>query len=394
MRPKICFVVQRYGLEVNGGAELQCRQMAEHILKYCDVTILTTKAIDYMTWKDEYTADEEEINGVRVLRFGVDQPRDISYFNEVNKKFEETLHTTPEQEQEWVDAQGPLASKLIDYIREQRDEYDVFVFFTYLYYQTVMGVPLVKDKAIVIPEAHDEPFLRMKIYDNVFRGPKAFFFNTEEERRLVHKKYYNHYIRDDLGGVGIEIPETVSGRAFKEKYGLTDYIVYVGRIDEGKNCPALFSDFIQYKKEHPSDLKLVLMGKEVIPVPKHEDIVSLGFVSDEDKFNGIAGSQLLVLPSRFESLSMVVLEAFYLDVPVLVNGECEVLKAHCQKSDGGLYYIGSEEFEAMLSYLMTHPDERALMGKNGHCYAEEKYHWDSVVGRLHDLIRYVMRENT
>lgn len=393
MKPKICFVVQRYGLEVNGGAELHCRQLAEHMLPFCDVSVLTTKAIDYMTWKDEYPNDMDMINGIKVLRFGVDRPRDIDRFNVVNQKFFDSKRMTSYEEQNWINEQGPLVPGLIRYLKQHKAEYDVFIFFTYLYYQTVMGVQEVKDKAIVIPTAHDEPFLRMKIFDRVFRAPKAFFFNTYEERRLIHRKYYNHFVRDDLGGVGVEVPTDVSSQAFKEKYDLENYIVYVGRIDEGKNCRQLFDDFISYKKKHPSDLKLVLMGKEIIEVPKHEDFISLGFVSDEDKFNGIAGAKLLVLPSRYESLSMVVLEAFSLDVPVLVNGECEVLKAHCIKGNAGFYYKGAEEFESMLDYMLIHKDLRKQMGENGHKYVDAYYRWDSIVANLLRLIRYVIQEN-
>lgn len=393
MKPKVCFVVQRYGLEVNGGAELHCRQLAEHLLPFCDVSVLTTKAIDYMTWKDEYSNDTDFINGIKILRFGVDKPRDIYQFNIVNQRFYDSKHMTSYEEQNWINEQGPLVPGLIRYLKQHKEDYDVFIFFTYLYYQTVMGVQEVKNKAIVIPTAHDEPFLRMKIFERVFKAPKVFFFNTAEERRLIHKKYYNHYVRDDLGGVGVEVPENVDGQLFKEKYGLDNYIVYVGRIDEGKNCKQLFNDFISYKKRFPSDLKLVLMGKEIIDVPKHEDFVSLGFVSDEDKFNGIAGAQLLVLPSRYESLSMVVLEAFSLDVPVLVNGECEVLKAHCIKGNAGLYYEGTEEFIGMLNYMLNHKDMLKQMGENGHKYVDAYYRWDSIVANLLRLIHYVIQEN-
>lgn len=393
MKPRICFAVQRYGLEVNGGAELHCRQLAEHLLPFCDVDVLTSKAIDYMTWQDEYENDVDFINGIRVLRFGVKAPREINRFNTINQKVYDGKPMTADEEQLWLDEQGPLVPDLIEYIKKHKDDYDVFIFFTYLYYQTVMGVQEVKDKAIVIPTAHDEPFLRMKIFERVFRFPKAFFFNTYEERRLIHKKYYNHFVKDDLGGVGVEVPEVVSGEAFKKKYQLNDYIVYVGRIDEGKNCRQLFDDFIEYKEQYPSDLKLVLMGKEMIPVPNREDIISLGFVSDEDKFNGIAGSKLLVLPSRFESLSMVVLEAFSLDVPVLVNGECEVLKAHCIKGNAGFYYVGSKEFKMMLNYMLTHEEVMHQMGKNGHIYVDENYCWDRIVDKLMRLIHYVIQEN-
>ena len=100
-----------------------------------------------------------------------------------------------------------------------------------------------------------------------------------------------------------------------------------------------------------------------------------------------------MLPSRYESLSMVVLEAFSLDIPVLVNGECEVLKAHCIKGNAGFYYEGTEEFESMLDYMLKHKSVLKQMGANGHKYVDAYYRWDSIVANLLRLIRYVIQEN-
>ena len=131
------------------------------------------------------------------------------------------------------------------------------------------------------------------------------------------------------------------------------------------------------------------MGKSVIPIPEDEDIVSLGFVSEEDKYNGMAAAQMLVLPSRFESLSIVVLESLALSVPVVVNGVCEVLHGHCTKSNAGLYYKNYFEFEAAINYLLEHKDVHDAMGVNGVRYVEENYRWDVIINRLDQLIRYV-----
>lgn len=77
MKKKICCVVQRYGMEVNGGAELHCRQISERLTPFYDVEVLTTKAIDYMSWKDEYSEDEEILNSVKVRRFSVAVERNL-----------------------------------------------------------------------------------------------------------------------------------------------------------------------------------------------------------------------------------------------------------------------------------------------------------------------------
>jgi len=389
---KVCFVVQRYGLEVNGGAELLCRQLAEKMLPLYDIEVLTTKAVDYMTWRDEYTESYETVNGVGVHRFSVAHPRVQEEFDAINGKFMQGVMGRSE-EAKWLEEQGPYVPDLIQYIREHKEDYAVFVFFTYLYYTTVMGVQQAKEKAIVISHAHDEPFLRMKQFDHVFLDPQAFFFNTDEERALIRKRYQNYDIPCKLGGVGVEIPENVSGERFRQKYHLDNYIIYVGRIDEGKNCGELFEYFIRYKKLHPGSLKLVLIGKAVIEIPKHEDIISLGFVSDEDKFNGIAGSQFLVLPSVFESLSMVVLEAFSLGRPVLVNGKCEVLRGHCEKCGGGFYYRGFGAFESKMLQLLNFPELQAEMGEKGRAYVQSNFQWSIIIKKFASLIEYVAARN-
>jgi len=389
MERKVCFIVQRYGLEVNGGAELHCRQLAEHLSPFAEVHVLTSKAVDYTTWADVYESDEEDIHGIRVHRFGVSQERDVEKFNKMAENLDTGVVLTNAEEQNWVDEQGPMVPELTAYLKEHKDDYDAFIFFTYLYYPTVMGVREVAEKAIVIPTAHDEPYLRLRIFENVFRKAKAFLYNTEEERRMIHKKFYNHVAKSEIGGVGVDVPTDVNAERFKEKYGLDQYVVYVGRIDIGKNCHELFNDFVAFKNKYPSDLKLVLMGKEEIPVPEREDIVSLGFVNDEDKFDGISGAKALVLPSKYESLSMVVLEAFTQKVPVLVNGFCEVLKAHCMKSDGGFYYNSQQEFIEYLQYMLEHPDISRKMGENGAVYVEQNYQWKVIVDKLRYLIEYV-----
>ena len=389
MKSKICLVVQRYGLEVNGGAELQCRLFAEQLAKkYEQVHVVTTKAIDYMTWKNEYTADEENINGVILHRFDVDVERNINKFNKINGEF---LYQglSESREQEWINIQGPYCPKAIAYIEKHKEDFDVFIFFTYMYYTTVMGISKVTEKAIVVPEAHDDPYIRMKIFNNVFLRPRSFFFNTEEERQLVYSLFDNSGIPSALGGVGVEIPVDVKGTRFKKKYKLENYIIYVGRIDEGKNCDQLFQYFQEYKKRNPSDLKLVLVGKAVIDLPGSDDIVSLGFVDEQDKYDGIAGARMLVLPSEYESLSMVVLEAMSLYIPVIVYGKCAVLKGHCIKSNGAFYYNNYFEFEGEINYLLTHDEEVKIMCQNAKKYVEDNYQWDRIIERLCLLIEAI-----
>lgn len=388
MKKKICFVVQRYGLEVNGGAELHCRQLAEKMRDRYDVSVFTTKAVDYMTWNNEYPADVEEINGVTVHRFPVEHPRVQREFDAINGRFLRGEFRDLHEEEAWFEAQGPYTPKLIAALEEHRNDYDVFIFFTYLYYTSAYGLPVVGEKSVFIPTAHDEPFLRMHRFEKVFHAPRAFFYNTEEERRMIHKKFHNEAIPSELGGVGVDLPDDVDAARFCAKYNLgnTPYVVYVGRIDEGKNCHEMFRYWKAYKERNPGPLKLVLMGKPVIPVPERDDICSLGFVDEQDKFDGMKGAQFLWLPSQFESLSMVVLESLLLGVPVLVNGKCEVLRGHCHKSNAGLYYENYLEFELATNRLLNDPAMWQAMSALAPGYVQRNYQWNVIVERLSTLI--------
>jgi glycosyltransferase involved in cell wall biosynthesis len=381
---KIAIVVQRYGEEITGGAEQYARIIAEKLVSLYDVEILTSCALDYVSWDNHYLKGVSNINGVTVKRFTVERFRDINKFKRLREQT--VINGNVKAENKWINDQGPYCPKLIEYIDESKDIYDVFIFVTYLYYTTVRGIGKVREKAILIPAAHDEEPIYFKIFDDVFNSPRALIFLTDEERDFTHFLFKNSDIPSDVIGLGIETPEKPDPMRFKAKYGLDNYILYTGRIDIGKRCPELFNFFAEYKKRNPSDLKLVLMGKEFIEIPKHPDIISLGFVSEEDKQDGMAGAKLFILPSVFESLSIVVLESMALGIPVVVNGECDVVKGHSVKSNAGLYFYEYYEFEGCINYLITHEDIYGIMKQNAKRYIEANYRWDVVTERFRSII--------
>jgi glycosyltransferase involved in cell wall biosynthesis len=384
---KVAFVVQRYGLEVNGGAELLCRMVAEHLSGDYDIEILTTCAIDYMTWKNEYNEGIEIVNGIKVRRFPVDVPRNVERFNKQSEKIFFNRPHTREQELEWMRLQGPYSEKLLSYIKDNANVYDRFIFFTYLYCTTFFGLPLVKDKAILVPTAHDEPPIYLKIFYEIFHAPKAIMYNTEEEKAFVDKTFNVQGIVSDVAGAGIDLPQGYNPDSFKQKYRLDDdFIIYVGRIDESKGCKQLFDYFSRYKSHERSTIKLVLIGKPVMRVPDSKDIISLGFVPEEDKFNGMMASKLLVLPSKYESLSLVTLEAWACGRPVLVNGECEVLKAHCIRSNAGLWYENYDEFKECMNLLLSSDSLRQRFGLNGQKYIALNYSWQNVIKKYRTML--------
>lgn len=376
-------------MEVNGGAELLCRLIAEHLSKYFEVEVITTCAIDYVTWKDEYSPGKSEVNGITVLRFPVDFQRDPIKFDEFYGKLLNGTLQGREEEIQWMKLQGPYSTKLLDYIANNKDNYDYFIFITYLYCTTYFGLPLVSDKAILVPTAHDEPPIYLSIFESIFQKPQAIIFSTEEEKNFVHSKFGNSTIPNYIIGVGVDTPVKINPEEFKHKYNVDDFVLYAGRIDESKGCKELFEFFIRYKQETGSKIKLVLLGKAVMEVPKHPDILPLGFVSEEDKFGGMMGANLLIMPSKYESFSFVVMESWLCCNPVLVNGCCDVLKGHAIKSNGGLYYDDYEEFRECLNLLLNEKRLSMIMGRNGKKYAVNNYSWEFVEQKYLNLFNYL-----
>ncbi len=385
---KVAFVVQRYGLEVNGGAEFHCRLVAEHLSKYFDVEVLTTCAVDYGTWKNDYSEGTETLNGVLVRRFPVDYERDLLKFNKFSQKIFGSSHTY-EDEIEWMKLQGPYSTKLLNYLKKNKDNYNCFIFFTYLYCTTYFGLPLVKEKALLVPTAHDEPPIHLSIFNSLFNKPVHFIYNTKEEKNLVISKFRVSNIPSDVVGVGIDIPDEIDSASFVQKYNLDDFIIFVGRIEESKGCQELFDYFLRYKKEKKSSLKLVLLGKQIMKISQSPDIFSLGFVPEQDKFNGIKSAKLLIMPSKYESLSMVLLESWLCNTPVLVNGRCDILKGQCIRSNAGLYYENYDEFEVCLDFLLKNDGLRHAMGINGMKFVLENYSWESIEKKYISILQKV-----
>ncbi|WP_321418856.1 glycosyltransferase [uncultured Methanomethylovorans sp.] len=385
---KIAFVVQRYGLEINGGAEFLCRDVAEHLSKYCDIDVITTCAIDYVTWKNEYEAGETRINGVSVKRFPVDFPRETKRFDKCSEKVLCKTHSIDE-EMEWMKLQGPYSTKLFKFIEDSKDQYDFFFFFTYLYCTTFFGLPLVADKAILVPAAHDEPPIYLSIFNDIFHKPKAIMYNTKEEKDFVIQKFRNGDIPHDVAGSGVSLSEKMESNNSHSLTRKESFITYMGRIDESKGCGELFDFFQRYKKENHSPIKLIMLGKTVMKIPTHQDIKYLGFVSEEEKYNTLQNCDVLIMPSKYESLSIVLLEAWLCKKPVLVNGQCEVLKGQCIRSNAGLWYENYEEFSECLNLLLADEHLRDQLGNEGRKFVDKHYSWETIERKYLDLIERV-----
>jgi len=388
---KLAVVVQRYGADISGGAELHARYIAEHLARHAEVEVLTTCAKDYVTWKNELAPGEETVNGVRVRRFPVAHPRSPEEFGRLSDVVFERTHSLAD-ELKWLESEGPSSPALIKHLTQAANAFDFFVFFSYRYYHSWHGIRAVAQKAVLVPTAERDPAAGLAIFGPSFRMARAVMYNSLEEQALIR-----HVSRREgpgvVVGVGSAIPDRTQPWRFKKKFNVRrPFALYVGRIDENKGCPELFSHFQRYAAMYPRGLDLLLVGSSLLPIPKHPRIRHLGFLSDEDKFDGLAAADLLIMPSRFESLSMVALEAWALGKPVLVNGHCDVLRGQAVRSNAGLYYENFEEFAEALYALEATGPLAAVLGRNGREFFKRNYAWPIIERKYLDMFQRLAKE--
>jgi glycosyltransferase involved in cell wall biosynthesis len=393
---KLAVVVQRYGADINGGAELHARYVAERLAAHADVRVLTTCARDYVTWRNELPAGEERVNGIPVERFPVSRERDTLDFGRRSSLVFDRPHSLAD-ELAWLESEGPVSPRLLDRLRRSGSEFDFVLLFSARYHHAYHGARLLPERAVLVPTAEREASLGLHLFQPIFRGVRAIMYNSPEERALIQHLSANTNVPGVVVGVGSDVPARVDPDRARQRFGLDKpFLIYVGRIDANKGCAELFEYFLAYAEgRRPAEaeaLDLVLIGREVLPVPDHPRIRHLGFVSDQDKFDAIAAAEALVMPSYYESLSMVALEAWALGRPVIANAHCDVLVGQSRRSNAGLYYANAREFAAIVDTLRQGPGLAARLGANGRTYFAAHYSWPVIEGKYLDMLGQLRAE--
>lgn len=377
---KMAFVIPWYGEDISGGAESELRNLVHHLQDAgVELEILTTCVKDFRSdWSvDFHPSGESVCAGIPVRRFPV-RPRDTKAFDQVNIKFMNRQPVTHAEEKIYQ-REMVNSPQLYRYIREHKSQYGLFVFIPYMFGTTYHGIQECYEKAVMIPCLHDESYAYMKLFKDEFPKIAGMIFHSEPEKRLAREIYGVSGDRFKNLGEGIDTDWEGDSQRFRDKYHITGpFILYAGRKDAGKKVDELIRYFILYKQQNPSDLKLVLIGGGEINAPS-VDIIDLGFVSAQDKYDAYAAASLFCNPSQFESFSIVIMESWLAQVPVLVNGRCEVTSDFARKANGGLYYASYNEFEACLNYLFAHSDVSRQMGRNGREFVLQNFSWDAIV---------------
>lgn len=379
---RVAIVVPRYGRDVNGGAETLARDYATRLAQHMDVTVLTTCARDYRTWEDHFPPGEWHDQGVRILRFPVPDPRDEEAFDALSAEVLTSRLTGDDAERRWMDAQGPISPGLEEHLREQGHTYDAVLFIPYLYATTVRGLPLVADRAVLIPALHDEPPARLRIYDPIFEQAQALVFSTPEERAFAARRFAIPEERCHLVGAGIDAPPPCDRQAFSDRSGVQrPYVVSVGRIDPSKGIDQLIAGHRAYRARNPEGADLVLVGRSVMELPDEPWLVVTGFVSEDEKHEALAGAAALVTASPFESLSIVLLESWIHGRPVIVTESSEVLVGQTRRAGGGISFSTPDEYAAAVELLTARPALAWGLGRAGWRFATS-LEWPAVIERL------------
>ena len=95
---------------------------------------------------------------------------------------------------------------------------------------------------------------------------------------------------------------------------------------------------------------------------------------------------LLAMPSRFESLSLVLLEAWNHGLPAVVNAHCSVLKGQALRANGALYYRNYDEFARCVTVLLERPEVAHALGQQGLAYVDREYRWPTVIAKVDGLL--------
>jgi glycosyltransferase involved in cell wall biosynthesis len=387
---KLLLVVQRYGPEVTGGSEALCRAIAQRLADRHEVSVATSCATDYVTWANVLPPGTSRDGRVTVHRFESARQRPLQEFWRLSDRLFDD-QASPEDQARWFTLNGPDVPGLLEFVRTRGHNFDRVLFFTYRYAPSWFGLPLVADRAILVPTAeHDQLIRSSTILAPYFRLPRAYLFLTPEEEEMVANVARAALAPSAVIGSGIDPAPAPPSRVALDALGIPqDFLVYLGRVDRNKGCDALVRHYAAYARGATLDapaLPLVLAGPVKLELPEQPGLRALGRVSDDVRDALLAHARALVMPSPFESLSLVVLEAWNRGTPVIVNARCDVLLGQVRRANGGLYYRSSEDFAGAVARLASDAELARTLGRQGLAYVDREYRWPLVLERIESIL--------
>lgn len=338
--------------------------------------MFTTCATDNIDWRNDVEPGTEHMGPVVVRRYPL-RPRDVDLFHDLDHQMRSGYDLGDDMELIWL-RNGASSEELEDELYSRADDYDAILALPYLFGTTYFAFETCPEKCIVIPCLHDEPAAHTRFVQRMLTQTRGIIFNSDAEARLA-QRIVPTLAPSATVGVGVDHP-AASPRA-RQKKDARPSILYVGRREVHKNYPLMLDYFMRYKARRPGDLRLVLAGGSGDQqLPDREDISEVA--PDWDTLSFYRDATIFCHPGLNESFSIVLLQAWLAECPAIVHAECDVTREHCERSNGGLWFRSYPEFEEIVDRLLSTPELRSTLGRNGRSYVEREYSWDVVLRRF------------
>ncbi len=370
---RIAIVSTRYPAgSTIGGAETLLKSLALDA-RACgfEVDVLTTCATSHFTWENELPPGERQQDGLTVHYFPVDD-RDAGIFLQLQERMNAGKELTDDEQERWI-ANNVNSQPLLDHLAQ--NEYDRVLVGPYLFGLTRRVASVAPDRTVLVPCLHDEAQAYQSILKTMFTESRTVIFNTHEERRLATQLYGDSCADMPVVGMGVA-PFDVDDTAFAKRHGLTaPYIIYSGRREPLKGTPLLLDYMDAFRKRTEQDIKVVLTGSGEFTPPENlaDHILDVGFVSESEKHEAMAGALAFIHPSQLESLGIVLLEAWLARTPVLVHSGSPVLVDQCRQANGGLWFRSYADFEECLMRLINDDALAGALANQGRSFVETRY---------------------
>ena len=384
---RLAFVTPRFGPEIVGGSEAVMREMALGLAgRGWSIDILTTCSVDHHTWVSTLPPGVTEEEGLTVRRFET-VPNHTRTGERVHSAIYHGRPATVDEQVSWLSFPFRVPD-LFSYLLAEGPAYATVIFSPYLFWTTTVCMPLVKERAVVVPCLLDEVYARIDVIRPVLGQPASVWFLSEPEHQLAHR-LGAVADRHCVTGAGLAIPGSYDPDGFRARHGLErPFILYAGRREKDKGWDWLLETYARALDSDDSGLDLVTVGGGTVVIPPRlEDrlqgrVIDLGFVSTEDRDNAFAAAAACVQPSLMESFSRSVMESWLAGRPVLARSGGEVVAWHCEQSGGGRLFDRGPELAGLMRWLHDRPDQASEAAAAGRRYVLDNYSWPVVLDRI------------
>ncbi len=379
---RLAIVAARYGQSVIGGAEGHARALAEAAAgRGWRVEVWTTCAESHFTWENVFEPGISQAGNVLVRRFPID-PWDPERHRRYHFKLVQASYQDQRLQRNWIES-GPRSNALYSHVAASTRKFDILIALPYVALPLYPAIDLAADRIVLWPCLHNEIYAYMPlIRERLERVWATAFLSPEEEETAlgpVGLKLQRHAV---IGG-GVSIAPI-------DNPGVPDlenpYILYIGRMEAGKNLPLLY-DYVSRYVNEGGRLRLVTIGKGKYLPPSHPAFDHRGYVDEDDKAQLMSGAIATCQPSLFESFSLVMMESWLAERPSLVHEGCAVTRGHITRAKGGFYFGSYGDFRGALDWLIANPDLAARMGRNGRAYVTRNFTWPAVLDRFEQSIQ-------